>query len=242
MTVFVYVRLDIVADLRYSYSLCRGVGIPWLDPEKPDESKPGEAPFDMRYSVLGLAKRVPFETDEGLEMAPAGQSRWLLNWKPCPCGYFGDPKRECRCSPLQIQRYRSKISGPLLDRIDIQVEVPSVRYQDLASLERGESSTAIRERVAVARGRQTERFKSARKTHCNAGMRPRELQKYCRLPPAAQEQIKTAITELNFSARAYDRILKVARTIADLSGSDEIAEDHVYEAIQFRTLDRQRWA
>lgn len=161
---------------------------------------------------------------------------------PCPCGYAGDPKRECRCSPLQIQRYRSKISGPLLDRIDIHVEVPSVRYQDLASLERGEGSLAIRERVSAARSRQTERFKSSRKTHCNAGMRPKELQKYCRLPPAAQEQIKMAITELNFSARAYDRILKVARTIADLAGADEIAQEHVFEAVQFRALDRQRWA
>jgi len=158
---------------------------------------------------------------------------------PCPCGYFGDTKRECRCSPPQIQRYRSKISGPLLDRMDIQIEVPAVGYQDLASLEKGEPSSEIRRRVVAARLIQHERFKGVKGITCNAQMRSKEIQKYCRAVPGAQEMLKMAMTELNFSARAYDRILKVARTVADLAASESITEDHISEAIQYRSLDRQ---
>jgi len=157
---------------------------------------------------------------------------------PCPCGYFGDSKRECRCSPLQVQRYRSRISGPLLDRIDIHIEVPSVKYQDLASLERGESSAQIRERVVTARKIQHERFKGNPWVNCNAVMRSKEIHQHCKLGDDAQAMLKMAINELNFSARAYDRILKVARTIADLSASGEIQTGHVSEAIQYRALDR----
>ncbi len=160
---------------------------------------------------------------------------------PCPCGYNGDPKHECRCTPLQIQNYRNKISGPLLDRIDIHVEVPSVKYQDLSSIGTGESSAVIRERVGVARQVQQQRFHGLRKVHCNAAMRPKEIQKHCALKPDAQDLLKMAITELHFSARAYDRILKVSRTIADLAGSEQIESEHVSEAIQYRTLDRQFW-
>ncbi len=160
---------------------------------------------------------------------------------PCSCGYYGDPKRECRCTPNQIQNYRNRISGPLLDRIDLHVEVPAIRYQDLAAVAPGESSAAIRERVQAARRVQQARFKSLRKIHNNAGMRSREIQKFCPLPSDAQDMLKMAITELNFSARAYDRILKVARTIADLEHSETIASHHVQEAIQYRTLDRQLW-
>lgn len=160
---------------------------------------------------------------------------------PCPCGYYGDSKHNCRCTPLQIQNYRNKISGPLLDRIDIHIEVPSVRYQELASMGAGEPSAAIRERVKTARVIQHERFKGLRKVHCNAAMRTKELHKHCQLKPDAQTQLKMAITELNFSARAYDRILKVARTIADLAASAEIRSEHVAEAIQYRNLDRQFW-
>jgi len=158
---------------------------------------------------------------------------------PCPCGYYGDPKRECRCSPIQIQRYRSKISGPLLDRMDIQIEVPAVSYQDLTSLAKGEPSETIRKRVVQARMIQHDRFKSFKAVTCNAQMRSKEIQKFCQLGEGPQSLLKMAITELNFSARAYDRILKVARTVADLAGSSDITEENISEAIQYRSLDRQ---
>jgi len=160
---------------------------------------------------------------------------------PCPCGYYGDAKRECRCSPVQIQRYRNRISGPLLDRIDLHVEVPAVNYHDLAAAPRGESSATIRARVLRARQIQHERFRASRRIHCNAAMGAREVHKHCRPEPDAEQALKMAITEYNFSARAYDRILKVARTIADLAGADAIRADHVHEAIQYRSLDRQYW-
>jgi magnesium chelatase family protein len=160
---------------------------------------------------------------------------------PCPCGYHGDPKRECRCTQRQIMAYRSKISGPLLDRIDIHIEVPAMRYHDLASLQPGESSAAMRERVSTARALQQARFKGLRRVHCNADMTPKALQKFATPDGEAQQYLKAAITELHFSARAYDRILKVARTIADLAGSETIQGRHVNEAIQYRSLDRQAW-
>jgi magnesium chelatase family protein len=161
---------------------------------------------------------------------------------PCPCGFHGDSKNECRCSPIQIQRYRNKISGPLLDRIDIHLEVPAVRYQDLASAPRGETSATIRERVVQGRRIQQARFKGIKGVHCNADMRSRDLAKFARLDAEAEQILKMAITQLNFSARAYDRILKVARTIADLDGgADIIQTQHVSEAIQYRSLDRQMW-
>jgi magnesium chelatase family protein len=161
---------------------------------------------------------------------------------PCKCGYFGDPKRECRCSPNDVQRYRDRISGPLLDRIDIHVEVPAVQYQDISSKTPGESSTAIRERVEKARGIQRTRFAKSPKVRCNARMSAQLLKRHCALDEAAEGMMKMAMTELNFSARAYDRILKVARTIADLAESENILADHVGEAIQYRTLDRNMWA
>jgi magnesium chelatase family protein len=160
---------------------------------------------------------------------------------PCACGYYGDPKRECRCTPTQVQHYRNRISGPLLDRIDLHVEVPAIRYRDLAAIAAGDSSAAIRDRVVTARRIQQDRFRSIRKVHSNAGMRSRELQKFCPLTPESQEVLRMAITDLNFSARAYDRIIKVARTIADLEGFAAIEARHVQEAIQYRTLDRQLW-
>jgi len=160
---------------------------------------------------------------------------------PCPCGYFGAPKRECRCTPLQIRNYRNKISGPLLDRIDIHIEVPSVGYQELSGLNAGEPSAEIRNRVIAARDIQHSRFKGLRKVHCNATMRSKDMSKFCQLKEDAQSLLKMAIGELNFSARAYDRILKVARTIADLAGKEQIESEHISEAIQYRTLDRQFW-
>ena len=144
-----------------------------------------------------------------------------------------------------MQRYRNKISGPLLDRIDIHVEVPAMEYQELASLAKGEGSAAIRERVVASRARQRERFakgKGAHAIHCNANMRAKDVHKHCVLDDAAQGLLKAAMADLHLSARAYDRILKVARTIADLAGTTDIAADHVAEAIQYRSLDRQYWA
>ena len=158
---------------------------------------------------------------------------------PCPCGYYGDAKRDCQCLPKQIQRYRAKISGPLLDRIDIHVEVPTVQYHDLASDAKGEPSEAIRERVIRARKVQQERFRGNPRVNCNSAMRAKEMQRYARLSDDGQNLLRAALHELNFSARAYDRILKVARTIADLAGAEEIQSNHVSEAIQYRSLDRQ---
>ena len=160
---------------------------------------------------------------------------------PCPCGYFGDLKRECRCSPVQVQRYRQRISGPLLDRIDLHIEVPAVEYRDISSERAEENSSAIRERVMRARERQRERFAKEKKTMCNARMGPRQIKAHCKLSDDSQELIRVAMTELNLSARAYDRILKVSRTIADLGESGAITPEHVSEAIQYRTFDRTLW-
>ena len=161
---------------------------------------------------------------------------------PCKCGFFGDPKRECRCSPLDVQRYRERISGPLLDRIDIHVEVPAVAYRELSSNIPGEPSETIRERVKAAREVQRQRFAGNGKTRSNSRMSTQLLKRHCQLEEAAEGMMKMAMTELNFSARAYDRILKVARTIADLAGAEAILAEHVGEAIQYRTLDRNLWA
>jgi magnesium chelatase family protein len=160
---------------------------------------------------------------------------------PCPCGYRGDPKRECRCQTTQVQNYRSRISGPLLDRIDIHIEVPSVRYQDLSSVKRGESSSVIRARVAEARRIQQERFRGHRRVTCNAAMGAKEVQAHAPVSKDAQELLKMAMTDMNFSARAHDRVIKVARTIADMAGADVIGPEHVTEAIQYRSLDRNLW-
>jgi magnesium chelatase family protein len=159
---------------------------------------------------------------------------------PCPCGFFTDPNRECRCTPAQIQRYVSKISGPLLDRIDIHIDVPPVRFRDLSGDRSEECSEAIRSRVGRARARQLERFRGEG-IHCNAEMSHRQIGVHCRLRKEGREILKTAITELGLSARAYDRVLKVARTIADLEGKECIRAAHVSEAVQYRVLDRQLW-
>lgn len=160
---------------------------------------------------------------------------------PCPCGYFGDPARECRCSPAQVERYRSRISGPLLDRIDIHVEAPAVHYRELSSTAPAESSTDIRARVIDARARQKARFSSGKKTACNARMGHSQIRKFCALESSGQEMLRHAMEDLQLSARAYDRILKVSRTIADLAGAEKIDSLHISEAIQYRTLDRKLW-
>jgi magnesium chelatase family protein len=160
---------------------------------------------------------------------------------PCPCGYYTDPNKECSCATPQIQRYLSRISGPLLDRIDIQIEVPAVQYRELATEVSGETSEAIRERVQKAREIQLQRFEGEKKLFCNADMQAREIRKYCKVDNQGQELLKMAITKLGLSARAYDRILKVARTIADLNGEKDILPEYISEAIQYRSLDRNLW-
>ncbi len=148
---------------------------------------------------------------------------------------------ESRSSPREIQNYLGRISGPLLDRIDLHVEVPAVKFREISSERTGEDSKTIRERVVCARQRQQRRYASKRSISCNARMGTRELKAYCGLEPATLELLKFAMTDLNLSARAYDRILKVSRTIADLAGSEKISAEHVSEAIQYRSLDRQIW-
>jgi magnesium chelatase family protein len=161
---------------------------------------------------------------------------------PCPCGYFGDPTRECHCTPPMIQRYVSKISGPLLDRIDIQIEVPAVKYKELRAPAPSEDSAAVRQRVIKARERQMERYRNEKKTYANAQMMPKMLRKFCAISTDGEKLLENAITRLGLSARAHDRILKVARTIADLEGVENIEPKHLSEAIQYRTLDRSYWA
>jgi magnesium chelatase family protein len=202
---------------------------------------------EFQRSVLEVMRQ-PLE-DGRVTIARAAASvtypcRFMLvaAMNPCPCGYQTDPRRECRCSPMQIARYRSRISGPLLDRIDIHVEVAGMDYEKLSSLEPGEPSVAIRERVIRAREIQQRRFKKYPGVHSNAGIRSKMMHEFCRLAPDAELALRTAMSDYNFSARAYDRILKVSRTIADLAGSETIQLNHISEAVQYRSLDRELWA
>jgi magnesium chelatase family protein len=160
---------------------------------------------------------------------------------PCPCGYFTDPRHECTCKTEQIQKYMSRISGPLLDRIDIHVEVPALTYDELVQKSPGRDSLSMRQEVAGARIIQLDRFKTDKKTFCNAHMESRHIRKYCSLDDSSQTLLKTAIDKLGLSARGYDRILKVSRTIADLENSLNITSQHLAEAIQYRSLDRKLW-
>jgi len=160
---------------------------------------------------------------------------------PCPCGYFTDPYHECRCTPTAIQRYHSKISGPLLDRIDIHIEVPALKYDELKSTAAGESSFDIRNRVNKAREVQLARYKGKKKIYCNAHLGSKDIRKHCAIDDEAQSLLKAAIERFGLSARAYDKVLKVARTIADLEGVDDIKTQHIAEAIQYRSLDKNVW-
>jgi magnesium chelatase family protein len=156
----------------------------------------------------------------------------------CKCGFHGDPFHQCLCTPHKIQTYRSKVSGPLLDRIDIHVEVPAIKFNEISSDTPGEASSVIRERVTRARAIQQERF-NGDGIHANAQMKPRHLRKYCKIDADCQNLMEAAMNRLGLSARAYNRVLKVARTIADIEGSEKISSEHVSEAIQYRSLDRR---
>ena len=159
---------------------------------------------------------------------------------PCPCGYRGDPRRKCNCSPMQIERYVGRISGPLLDRIDIHIEVPNVPFRELSDNKVGTTSERMSEHVRIARDRQTDRFEG-QPVMVNGKMTPKQIRQFCKLNRDAEALLKTAMDEMGLSARAHDKILRVSRTIADLAEADEIAAEHLSEAINYRTLDRSYW-
>lgn len=184
---------------------------------------------DMRVTISRAATTLTYPSSFML----------LAAMNPCPCGFLGDGKQECRCTAAQIRRYRMKISGPLMDRMDIQLEVPAVPHRDLLQGVPTESSATIRRRVNAARRFQRERFNRS-KIYCNAQMQSRHIQKHCRLDDAGRRLLETAIDKLGLSARAYNRILKVARTVADLEGRTELLAHHIAEGIQYRSLDRNR--
>jgi magnesium chelatase family protein len=166
----------------------------------------------------------------------------IASMNPCPCGYYNHPEKECVCAPGIVQKYLNKISGPLLDRIDLHIEVTPVPFSELSKQTITESSKSIRDRVIAARLIQSERFVDDEKVHCNAQMRTKDLKTYCELNETGNALLKNAMERLGLSARAYDRILKVARTIADLDNSKSIETNHIAEAIQYRSLDRDGWA
>ncbi len=166
----------------------------------------------------------------------------IASMNPCPCGYYNHPEKECVCAPGIVQKYLNKISGPLLDRIDLHIEVTPVPFSELSKTQSSEKSTDIRERVIKARQIQNNRYQKEKQIHCNAQMRSSDLKKHCRLNEVSNALLKNAMERLGLSARAYDRILKVARTIADLEASENIETNHIAEAIQYRSLDREGWA
>ena len=166
----------------------------------------------------------------------------IASMNPCPCGYYNHPEKECVCPPGTVQRYLNKVSGPLLDRIDLHVEVTPVSFDEMTAQRKAESSLDIRQRVIEAREIQKSRFKDQQHTHCNAMMGSSKVKEICKINEAGKVLLKTAMEKLGLSARAYDRILKVSRTIADLSGSEDIKIEHLAEAIQYRSLDREGWA
>jgi magnesium chelatase family protein len=165
----------------------------------------------------------------------------IASMNPCPCGFFNHPEKECSCPPGMVQKYLNKISGPLLDRIDLHVEVTPASFTELTELDVGRDSIQIREKVIAARTIQSERYEAWKEVYCNAMTSSRLLKEVAQIDQACNHLLKTAMSKLNLSARAYDRIIKVSRTIADLDGSEKIRPDHVAEAIQYRSLDRENW-
>ena len=160
---------------------------------------------------------------------------------PCPCGYYGHPTKQCTCSPNMVRKYLNRISGPMLDRLDLHVEVPPVDYKSLANTAKGETSAQIRQRVNRARQIQNERYKGTG-ISCNARITPSLLREACVMTDEAAQYLSRSFDELGLSARAYDRILKVARTVADLAQSEKIEKKHIFSAIRFRSLDRKYWS
>jgi magnesium chelatase family protein len=201
---------------------------------------------EFRRSALEVLRQ-PLEdgavTISRAKMSLSFPARFMLAaaMNPCPCGWLGSPGRRCRCSSHQVQTYLGRVSGPLLDRIDIHLEVPAVRYKELTDERRGEPSAAIRARVNDARDVQRRRF-AGQRIYCNAQMTTRDVERWCMPDKEGENLIRTAIEKLGLTARAYHRVLKLARTIADLAGEEAVAASHVSEAIQYRTLDRQAWA
>lgn len=200
---------------------------------------------EFRRNILDLLRQ-PLEDGQvtiaraALTLTYPARFTLVAAMNPCPCGFAGDPTRACRCSALEIQRYRSRISGPILDRIDLHVEVPPVRIDDVHGDLQAESSKQVRSRVMAARLKQRSRFRK-RQIYANAAMGPKDVEQYCALDPHGRRLLREAMATLQLSARAYHRILKVARTIADLEDSEAIAGHHLLEAIQYRTLDRTFW-
>jgi magnesium chelatase family protein len=190
-------------------------------------------PMEERKVVISRAK-------QALEF-PAS-FMLIASMNPCPCGYYNHPEKECTCAPGAIQKYLNKISGPLLDRIDLHVEVTPVPFSELSKEQQSEKSASIRERVIKARDKQAERYKDSPGVYCNAQMSSKQLKEICVITTVGQNLLKAAMDKLNLSARAYDRILKVSRTIADLEGSESIKPEHLAEAIHYRSLDREGWA
>ncbi len=198
---------------------------------------------EFRRNVLEVLRQ-PLEDSEvtisraSLSLTYPARFMLAAAMNPCPCGFHGDSRRPCSCAPEAVRRYLARVSGPLLDRVDLHVEVPAVRYRELSDARAGESSAAVRERVERARERQRQRFSGRPGLHANAHMKPRELREFCRVGAGGDALLRTAIARLGFSARAYHRVLKIARTLADLEGAAEIGTVHVSEAIQYRSLDR----